>query len=415
VERFVAHDDRAPPPAGQIVVTGSSSIRRWPTATMALAPWGVVQRGIGGARLGDIAAHAPALILRHHPSAVLLFAGTNDVADGVPVDDVVDAWRCVVQQVFSAQGPTAVFFIGITPVPAREAVWPASDAVNDAVRADAEAHPLLHYVDMPAAFFATGTPPAAELFDPDGIHLSTTGYALWTDAIVEALDAAGLPERARPASTSGLPAGQLVRVDLGPDNVEDGRAAPAVDSFGIHWNSWPGNHGNDAVLAGEAIRQLVTTTGAPSNVALTLAGGFRGNGLRNGGLTDPPGIHLGTMAVPEATGDFFFIGTDADDPGALTLSGLRPLAPHTLRFFASRASDEETRITRYVVVGADPAVETTLVTTGRDIGDNGRDGNDRHVAVVTGVRADVHGEIHVDVDVAAGRFAYLSLLELQAE
>ena len=56
-----------------------------------------------------------------------------------------------------------------------------------------------------------------------------------------------------------------------------------------------------------------------------------------------------------------------------------------------------------------------LVTSGAGVGADGSDGNVSVVTVATGVVADAWGQILIDVDVAEGQFAYLSLLEVEAE
>lgn len=404
VARFAA-DGPAPP--GQVLLVGSSTIRRWEGAARALAPWGVVQRGLGGARMVDLAGHVDALVTPHAPAAVLVFAGTNDVALGAAPADVVTAWRCFTERVHDALGDVPQRYLGVTPTPARWAQQAEMTAVNEAIAAWCAQHPALGYVDVPTAFLARGAPPDPALFVEDGLHLSAAGYALW-EGVVRADVAATLPER--PAAVGGGFAG-YVRVDLGPANPEDGQLAPARDAFGNTWNAWPGAQGSAQVLAGLALRGLRTTADLPTGVDVLVAGGFRANGLRNGGLTAPPGDLLQTLAVPEATGDFFYSET-ADDPGALTLTGLDPAATYTLRVFASRASDEEVRVTRYVVAGAS-VTEGTLRTTGPDVGRDGYDGNDADVLVLDGVRPDAWGQLHLDVERAEGRFAYLSLLELQ--
>jgi lysophospholipase L1-like esterase len=420
VARFAAGDDAAPPPPGLVVAAGSSTIRRWETATRALAPWGVVQRGLGGAWVKDFAISADALILRHHPAGVLFFAGTNDLAGGRSPAEVVDDLRCLLQRVHQGLGPLPFLYVGITPTPLRWADWSKAVQVHDAVEALSAAYPPLVLVDTPSAFLALApsadAPPPAHLFVEDGLHLSDEGYALWTSVVIAALDAA-VPRRPLVDVPQGPPPGSYVRVDLGPTNADDGWLAPAVDAFGNRWNAWnpPGGlTGGDQVLAGEALRGLVTTAGAASGVDLVVAGGFRANGLRNGGLTTPPGALLQTLAVPEATADFFY-SEHADDPGGLALTGLDPARRYTLRFFASRADATEVRITRYVVHGADEPRAVELTTTGADVGANGYDGNDGTVAVLTGLAPDPWGGLHVDVQKAAGRFAYLSLLELQVE
>jgi hypothetical protein len=168
------------------------------------------------------------------------------------------------------------------------------------------------------------------------------------------------------------------------------------------------------VLAGEALRGLVTTTGEASGVDLLVAGGFRANGFRNGGLVSPDGARLGTLAVPDATGDFFYTET-ADDPGAWTWTGLDPAGRYTLRLFASRASADEVRVTRFVVYGGEAPREAWLTTTGPDVGAGGYDGNDGDLVVWTGLAPDAWGGLHLDVAKAQGAYAYLSLAELERE
>lgn len=414
VRAFAAEDDTAPPAPGGLVVAGSSTIRRWASAQRALSRWDPLQRGLGGARLADLAHHVEALILRHAPAGVVVFAGTNDLADGRPAGAVVDAFRCLATRLHAHAPGVPLLYVSITPTPARWAIWASADAVNRQIAALAAAHPSLHFVDTTPAFLATGAPPAARLFVEDGLHLSTEGYALFERAVVEAVDAA-VPRPAA-APPEGPPPGSYLRVDLGPENPEDGRPVPARDAFGIVWNAWRGAVGGEQVLAGRALRGLVTTTGRPTPVSVVVAGGFRANGLRNGGLAAPRFEDLGTLAVPEATGDFFYT-EGPDDPGALTLGGLSPGATHTLRLFASRLSPDEIRRTGFVVHGADPEAPAvgSVTTTGDGIGFAGADGNTGTLVLLSGLRPDARGRLHVDVRIEAGRFAYLNLLEIEVE
>lgn len=410
IARFVAQDDAAAPPEGHVVAVGSSSIRRWETATRVLAPWGVVQRGVGGIRLLDVAAATDDLVARHAPAAVVLFAGTNDIALGATVDEVTAAYRCFVTRVH-ATAEVPIVFVGITPTPSRWAQWDDASAVNDAIAAWSDAHPLLAYADVPAPFLAQGSPPPASLFVGDQLHLSDAGYALWDEVIAGTLEGL-VPHRADAAVGQGPAGGAYVRVDLGPTDGVDGRAAPSPDAFGNHWNAWPGRSGSEPVWAGEALRGLVDTKGRATGLDLVVAGGFRVNGRRNGGLLDPPGETLQTMAVPEATEDFAYSGS-ADDPMAFTITGLDPGAGVVVRFFASRADTAERRVSRYVVEGEGASQTATLLTTGPDIGADGYDGNDDTVAVTQAVTADRWGQLHLDVEREEGAYAYLSVVELE--
>jgi len=408
---FARRDDLVPPPPGGLLVTGSSTIRRWRSLTRALSAFDPLQRGVGGARLADLAAHVDALVLRHAPRAVLLFAGTNDLADGRAPAAVVDAYRCFVERMHRAAPGVPVLYIGITPTPARWTTWPLAAEVNDAIERLAAAHPSLHYVDAPSMFLARGAPPPPSLFVADGLHLSEAGYALFEAAVIGGL--AGVVSPSLRPLPEAPASGSRIRVDLGPSNPEDGAPAPPFDGFGIAWNAWHPLAGGAQVHAGEALRALRTTLGAPSEVALVISGGFRANGRRNGGLAAPSPSRLGTMAVPEACTDFFYSG-DADDPAGLVFEGLDPSARYTLRLFASRSSPDEERRTGFTVHGAEAPRRAEVRTTGADIGVDGYDGNDAEVTVLEGLAPDARGRLFMDVDRLAGSFCYVNLIELEA-
>lgn len=399
--------EQGPHPAGQLVVVGSSSIRRWEGAFRSLAPWGVVQRGFGGARMWEVAGYAPELISPHAPAGVLFFAGTNDIADGSSVDAVVLAWRCAVERVWQDLGAVPTWFIGITPTPLRWKQWETSKAVNEAVQALSADHPGLHYIDVPAAFLATGSPPETSLFVEDQLHLSEAGYALWTEVVTAAL--AGQPARAV-ATSGGLPAGERVLIDLGPSNAEDGtRTTGVVD--GLVWNAWHEVEGEAQILPGERLAPLFTTTGADSGLALVVTGGFRSNGLQNGGLQDPDPALLGDLAVPSATQDYFYT-TGPDDPGGLALTGLDPARRYTLRLLASREWADETRVTRFTAHGGEGALSGTVTTSGRGIGHDGGDGNDSVVLELPAILPDAWGQVHLDVEIEAGSYGYVNVVEV---
>jgi hypothetical protein len=397
------------PPTGGLLAVGSSTIRRWRTFQRSLSAFDPLQRGIGGARLTDLIQHQGSLLHASAPAGLLLFAGTNDIADGRSVEAVLQAWRCLAQGVLSQPHTPILYTIGITPTPARWALWESAAAFNAEVARLSALHPRLRYIDSPAPFLATGSPPSASLFVEDGLHLSEAGYQLFTDSVLTAL-AGDLPLASAPLA-AGPPAGSYIRVDLGPTNPEDGLPAPSIDGVGIHWNTAAWATGGAQILAGRARRGLVTTTGLSTQVSLTVSGGLRSNGLRNGGLTTPDGALLGTLAVPEATADFVYSG-DPDDPAGLTLGGLDPAATYTLRLFASRATEEERRTSTFTVYGSGDPVVGSLLTSGADVGSGGYDGNNNTVLVLTGLRPDARGRLHLEM-AREGAFLYLNLLELE--
>lgn len=415
VERWAAQDEASLRPAGSLLLVGSSSVRRWEAFAELYAPYRPLQRGFGGAQLGEVALFAESLVVRHRPAAVAVFAGTNDVAAGVAADVVVERFRCLRQRIGLGLGwQLPVLFIGITPTPSRWANWEVASAVNEAVAALRADDPALHYVDVATAFLETGSPPAEHLFVDDLLHLSELGYALWHEALLPAVQASMAPLPHHRPDAPPLRPGERIRIDLGPDSADDGERTPSPDYLGAHWNNWHSLPGDGAALAGERLAALVTTAGRPTPVELVVAGGFVSNGWANGGLRWPNRELLGDLAVGSATGDFLY--TDGPDmPGALVLRNLDPGAAYTLRGFASRADDAR-RVTELVVTGAAALRSVaTAQTSGPGAGSDGSNGNDDDILELTDLRPDAWGQLFVDVRVAEGAFGYLSLLEVVAQ
>ena len=413
IARWSAQDNLGGWPDHPVVFVGSSSMRRWEGLAEAYTDYSPLQRGFGGAQLGEVAYFAEELVTRHDPRAVVVFAGTNDVNAGVAPAAVVERFRCLRYRIGQDLGwDRPIVFIGITPTPARWNEWTESSAVNDEVAAMAASDPAVHYADVPTAFLAQGSPPPSSLFAPDELHLSKSGYDLWNSVIRPVV--ASIADATAPAGGSdpALVSGTRMLVDLGPSNPQDGEPTPSPDYLGQHWNNWHEIEGGVNVLPGEQRIDLHTAAGTPTGIDLVVAGGFLGNGRSHGGLLWPEGPLLGTFAVGSATGDFFY-ATDDDAPGALFLRGLDPSRTYTLRLFAAR-DDAEMRVTRYTVRGAAEA-SAVLQTSGVGAGHAGATTNDDDIVELAGVRPDAWGHLFIDVAIDSGSYAYLSAVEIVVE
>lgn len=413
IDTWVAQDALDPPVHGALVVVGSSSIRFWQRVTRDFSHYDVIQRGFGGSQFSDLNQFVDDIVLPYEPAAVLVFEGTNDTAAGKSALTVFNDYLTFVNLVHSGQNqarpPIPIFFIGITPTPARWAIWPIQAEVNRLVEAHAAGDPALYYLPIPAPFLATGQPPSSSLFLPDGLHLNQAGYDIWTAVIRPIVEAAVPPTRQYVWDPSHPAVGARVLFDLGPNNPEDGAHTASPDPGGQHWNNWHALSGEQAILPGEHLGQLVSSTGALTPLHLTVTGSLNSNGILNGGLLTPDPALLGALAVGTATQDYFF--TDAaQTPGGLQLTGLHPGLTFDLRIFATRATNE-TRISRYTVSGR---TETSriLVTSGLGIGSTGGNGNDDTVLELRRVHPDRFGQLFIELEREAGSFAYLGILEL---
>ncbi|MCB9746447.1 MAG: GDSL family lipase [Alphaproteobacteria bacterium] len=192
LRHFDAEDAAAPPEPGRVVFTGSSSIRFWETLEADMAPWPVLRRGFGGCKMADVRYHLERVCLRYAPSAVVLYAGDNDLGllSRTTPAQVAEALADI-ERALHARAPEApLLVLSIKPSPLRWRQWPRMQEANALLRAFAEATPRCHWVDVAQPMLGEGGRPRRELYARDGLHMSAEGYALWTGVVRATLEQA---------------------------------------------------------------------------------------------------------------------------------------------------------------------------------------------------------------------------------
>jgi lysophospholipase L1-like esterase len=180
---FAAADVKNAPEPGAVLFVGSSSIRLWDRLEEQFEDARILKRGFGGSRLTDCVKHLDRLVIQYQPRLVMLYAGDNDLAEGGSPEDVLQRVEAFADGVHGRLPGTRIMFISIKPSPARRALIPQARAANALVRAYAEGHPLVDYVDVFTPMLAADGLPRAELFRQDALHLNDEGYALWRKVI----------------------------------------------------------------------------------------------------------------------------------------------------------------------------------------------------------------------------------------
>jgi len=224
IRNFEEQDQAHPPAAGCIVFTGSSSIRFWDSLAADMKPLDVINRGFGGSQFSDLDQYATRIVVAYHPSAVVVYEGDNDLAEGSgKTPEMVAAdFRKFVEIVHGALPDTWIYILSIKPSKLRWKQWPEMKAANKLMQDYAATQQRVQYIDIATATFdAAGNLPA-DLFKPDGLHPTAKLYAMWTATIKPIL-----------LQRFGLKKVASLRVLLAPSVVQASKAAekPIALSF----------------------------------------------------------------------------------------------------------------------------------------------------------------------------------------
>jgi len=185
ISRFEVQDRVKPPAKDAIVFTGSSSITFWKTLEQDMAPLPVINRGFGGSKMHQVAYYVDRIVVPYRPRAVVLFAGTNDIAGSKlrAAQQVFDGYLAFVQAVHAALPETPIYYISITPTPSRWGHWPLVREANRLIGACTRTDSRLRFIDMTDAILGPDGKPNRDLFRIDRLHPNQAGYAKWAATI----------------------------------------------------------------------------------------------------------------------------------------------------------------------------------------------------------------------------------------
>jgi lysophospholipase L1-like esterase len=189
IQAFEAADQAMMPPAGAIVVTGSSSIRRWhPTLEQDLAPLTVIPRGFGGSTMQDVEHFLDRIVLPYQPRAVVIYEGDNDTGRfRVPPPTIAAELEQTIAAIHAELPDTRVHVMSVKPSLARVAVWDKAQETNALYQAVAAADDRVHYIDVATPFLQADGTVMDDIFIDDGLHLNEKGTRIWASTIKAAL------------------------------------------------------------------------------------------------------------------------------------------------------------------------------------------------------------------------------------
>ena len=189
IEDFEAQDAISPPPAGAIVVTGSSSIRRWhPTMERDLAPLTVVPRGFGGSTMQDVLHYVDRVVIAYRPRAVVIYEGDNDTGMyGVAPETIVRQFEAIVERIHMSLPETRIYVLSVKPSVARWRFWSQATRTNELLARVAAEHVLITYIDVATPMLDSNGVVRDDIFVADNLHLNETGTRIWAATVRAAL------------------------------------------------------------------------------------------------------------------------------------------------------------------------------------------------------------------------------------
>ena len=191
IAKFEAADKKTPPPKGAVLFVGSSSIVNWKTLARDFPDVATLNRGFGGSTIPDATRYVERIVIPYAPSRIVFYSGDNDIAGGRTPEQVLADFQAFVKKVRPALPSVPVTFIAIKPSPSRWKLRVQMQAANRMIREWIEKGDA-----GPASFLDVYTPmlgadglPRPELYVADKLHLSASGYELWTRLVRPALTA----------------------------------------------------------------------------------------------------------------------------------------------------------------------------------------------------------------------------------
>lgn len=179
MQAFEERDAKTPPPKGEVVFIGSSSIVGW-NLPKYFPDLKAVNRGFGGSQIADSVQYADRILIPLEPRIVVFYAGDNDIASGKTPEAVLDDYKAFVAKVHAKLPQARIIYIAIKPSIRRWALWEKMQAANKLIAEHSKGDKRLAYLDIATPMLGPDGKPKPELFVKDGLHLSPEGYELWT-------------------------------------------------------------------------------------------------------------------------------------------------------------------------------------------------------------------------------------------
>lgn len=188
IDTLTEIDLKQTPPRDAVLFVGSSSIRLWRNLRTSFPELDVINRGFGGSRLEDVNFYFDRIVAPYNPKTIVLYAGENDVNDGIAPEKVLADFRQFSKLVRAKFPKAKLLYVSLKPSPLR---WKLADnfrKTNELIKAEIAKDKRAEFVDVWQKMLNENGEPKAEIFVEDKLHMNEKGYAIWREILVKYLN-----------------------------------------------------------------------------------------------------------------------------------------------------------------------------------------------------------------------------------
>lgn len=171
-----------------IVLYGSSSIRLWVHLQKDLAPHNVLNLGFGGSSYAWCLRYFNTLFDRIVPQRIIFYAGENDLSQGLPVQQVFNDFRMLIEKVRNTFPKVKISVISIKPSPSRATLSEKFQELNAMYKKYMMSIDGGTILDLYYPMLTSMGCIKSDLYLSDGLHLNRKGYEIWSYELKKFLD-----------------------------------------------------------------------------------------------------------------------------------------------------------------------------------------------------------------------------------
>ena len=171
-----------------IVLYGSSSIRLWVHLQKDLAPHNVLNLGFGGSSYAWCLRYFNTLFDRIVPQRIIFYAGENDLSQGLPVQQVFNDFRMLIEKVRYTFPKVKISVISIKPSPSRATLSEKFQELNAMYKKYMISIEGGTILDLYYPMLTSMGCIKSDLYLSDGLHLNRKGYEIWSYELKKFLD-----------------------------------------------------------------------------------------------------------------------------------------------------------------------------------------------------------------------------------